>query len=735
MIHMVDYVNSTVHLSRTIGGDFINISGYMQGPKLKFVENFGVTGSLTLVNDLKTSANNLLSSECTLWSSGSGAIRPGMFLYIYRNEGIPGNLIGIFMITEMSVADDLIKLTFGDAIQILRATGADYHRNHYSSAQQHNLENAYGGWDPVAEKLYVTKPAGVTLSATGGDVQWAVNSNINVSQFYSFNMGFASDGTAKFTFALDLDWLFSFSFYRQNMLRCRVRLLVEGAVVASKTYSESSYSSMDTLRSITLDAPTYVRGKSIDVIIDNISTTYGADMDMASYPGSIFEYYRHFVTGSTYDSGTLNDVIFKSIYVGSYYEYANAGQADADNATKYYVTGINNVTTISSSMGSPEYIGRARITYLDLAGGLSMSTIFQSICYAAGYGASTISSSRTVGVFRCAGANFFSYLLALADMSEPSGTYAGRQHAISCSPVTWGAINLGYRLKASDTAAVVLYYAGDESPVSGAIPMMRFSPSMTMMYRPFLAITKGTKDDGTPIIIAMRDPEVTVGSAVSVVDGSVTTVEDAALYSYSEIVTNRSKDWEGTIVLSGIYTDLMISTGIFVGGRPIRIYDSRFGMSDYQARIKEVQIDVSTQQTTLVLNNYSEMYANSLIDSTKMAYTAGNIAVEASSNDVFAKQYVSVVSAATLSGSSSHTIEIYSVEKGYVSAVADVLKVVDLGICVLSAYFGRGVSTVTGQYAISKIRVDGSTVIDIDQHRRPDKYSNQSLIVNVQMVL
>ncbi len=726
-----------VRLYDTLGGRYIDLSNRITDCTIKDVENYGQTGNISFVNDLSSASGNFLNASCNRWSSGTGAIRTGMFLYIYNGSISTANQLGIFIITNLSASDDTISLTFGDALQILRATGADYYRNHYSAAQQHNDENAVGGWDSSAEMLYVTKPSDVTLDAANGDVKWAVNRRLDTASESSVgkSMRYKSDvGTGTFTFTLDQDWIFSFTIYRLGSLKCRVRMIVGGVTVANKTFDENSYSSTDQERTITLSSPAYVRGKTITVVFDNISVTYGAYVKLTNHTGATWDYYQLFISGDEYEDGSIDNALFVSQFNGAYYEYANAGEVDEDDSTRYYITGIDNVSSIDSSMGSPSFSGRAKITYLITAGGLSMSTIFQRICSAAGFSASTISSNRSVGIFRCGGDFYHNYLLALADMDEPSG-YTGRQHGIACSKTSWGTIYMGYRYKASDSSVATLYYAGDGSPGSGAIVMKSFSPSITMKYRPFMAVTKGTKDDGTPIIIAMRDPDVSIGSAVSVVDGSITTIEDAALSSYSEIITNRSKDWEGQIVLSGIYFQFMLNAGTYIGGVPIRIYDSRYGMSNYQARVKEVKIDFTNQKTTLTLNNYSEMYANSLIDSSKMAYNAGNLAVEASSSDLFTKQYVALYTTSSVSSSASHTIEIYSAETGYVSAVADILKVTDLGICVLSAYFKRGVATVAAQYGITRVRVDGSTVINIDSYRRPDKYSNQSLIVNVQMSL
>lgn len=713
-------------------GAYIDLDD-IQGPKMKFVENYGVTGSLTIVNDIGSSANNLLSSSCTLWSSGSGALKPGMFLHIWKGSRTNANKLGVFIITQISPSDDLIDVTFGDCIQILRATGADYFRNHYTGAQQHSDENAYGGWSSSDGMLYLEKPSGVTLDAANGDVQWAVNDTLEYSDSVSQLMAFGSgNGSATFTFTLNADWLFQYTLTKGNgvFLKCRIRTYVANSLVNTTTYNETSSSSSDRNRTIYLSSPAYVRNRTIKIVIDNITDTYGADFDMVSFSGSTFSYVDLGI--NDYETGSVSGVMLQTTFNTAHYEYATAGEEDPDDDTIYYVTGIENVSSINSSLGSPAFDGRARITYLVTEGGMLMSEVFEAICEAAGIDATVITSTREVGIMRCGGDYFHNYLLALADMEEPSGSYAGRQHAFMASRTEWGNIRMGYRHKASDASAGTIYYAGDGDR-SGE-PMMAFTPTMTMQYRPYLAVTRGTKDDGTPIIIAMRDPDVDVGSATSLVDGSITEVEDAALSSYAEIVTNRSTDWEGQVQISGIFLDFF-DEGTYVGGSAVRIYDSRYGMSGYQARVKEVQLDFTNQTTTLVLNNYSETYSNSIVDSTKMAYSAGSLAVEASSSDLFTLQYVRLESSATLSSRSSHTIEIYSSETGYVSAAADVLQVLDLDIAVLSAYFKRGVGTVTNQYAITRVRVDGSTVINIDPSRRPDKYSNQALIVNVQMNL
>ncbi len=709
----------------------------IQGPTIKMVENYGTTGSLTIVNDIGSSSRNLLSSSCSRWSSGTGALAPGMFLHIWHTSRTDANKLGVFIITEISPSDDVISVTFGDCVQVLRATGADYYRNHYSEGQQHTNEKAYGAWDSSSERIYVTKPENVTLNAENGDVQWAVSTDSTYDVMDNMSMYATEDGYVETQFTVSADLLIGFSImpstrFSNPGVNCRIRVWVDGSLKLSQTIKITS---VQKFRFSTPVQATVVRIR-LDKAVKDDEYTGALPQVATSYSGisnastTWYDFYNtQEVVHSTY---TLSGETFISGIETASYSYATAGEQDASDPTKYWITAIDGLASITSIQGDPAWTGRALITYMVMEGGMLMSEIFSSICDAAGVSSTVITSDRQVGIMRCGGADYFSYLLALADMEEPSGSYAGRQHAFKASRTTWSSIRMGYRYKASDSSVKTIYYAGDGSR-SGE-PFMSFVPTKTMQYRPYLAITRGTKDDGTPIILAMRDPDVSVGSASSLVDGSITEVTDAALSSYSEIATNRSKDWEGTVKLTGIHLDLMVE-GTYVGGAPVRIYDSRYGMSGYAARVKEVTINFTEQTTLLTLNNYSEMYANSIIDSSKMAYSAGGLAVEASSSDLFTLQYVRLESSSSLSSSSSHTIEVYSSEAGWVSATAEVVEMTDFGIAVLSAYWRKGYGDITTRYGITQVRVDGSTVISIPTAKRPDKYSNQALIVNVQMSL
>ena len=715
-----------VRLYETVGGRYIDITRQIQGPKIREVENYGATGTLTVINELDSSSNNLLSSSCNRWTSGTGAIKTGMFLYIYKDSISSANQLGIYIITALSVSDDVISLTFGDALQILRATGCEYVRNHYLAGTI-NWHEGTGAFDN-SNKLYLEKDSyAVVHGGSYLDVRWRENLS-----------NFIASGDEEIKTRTGGDYLefilpsmgehlrsITFSYGKRptgsggtGALNIRVQIWVGGSSVIDENVNVTwTYLREMTYSLLSGGSP---RSSGQVRVRLTINSNYEAWVVIKTGNASSNDY-------SIYEDGTTTT---GKCAVGTIdycqLTYNVEGEEDPNDPTHWIISSINGSSSFDSSTITPSWNIRGGLYYRDQSQGLPMSTIFQNIVRAAGFTPSTSVSGRTVGIFRCNGDYYHNYLLALADMTDNNSS---RQFAMAASRTSWSTINLGYRNKATDNAVATLYYAGDASPGSNAIRMMKFSPSITMKYRPYMAVSKGTKDDGTPIFVTLRDPTVPIGSCLSSVDGSITDVGDAALAAYSNIITNRSKDWEGQVVLSGIYIQFMI-VGSYTGGVPVRIYDSRYGMSGYAAKVKEVQFDFTNQTTTLTLNNYSEMYANSVIDSSKMAYSAGEMSVEATSVDMFVRQYVFLDQSGIYLPSSTPVVQIYAGGTWASADKSDVIRFPELNIALVSAYFPQGNGVAQDQYGVTSVKVDNST-ISINQYRRPDKYVNQSLIVNV----
>lgn len=720
-----------VRLYETVGGRYIDLSDQIQGPTLKYVENYGVTGTINVINDLDSSSQNLLSASCNRWSSGTGAIKTGMFLYVYKNSISSSNQVGIFIITDLSVSDDVISLTFGDAIQILRATGGDYVRNHYQAGSFNWDHPSPGAFDSTGN-LYLIKDDYATVYGGGyNDARWKENVSADVASGGSEEIKTRTGGDyLEFTIPSTGEYLraITFSYCKRptggggtGSLNVKIAISVGGSQILSVDQNVTWTALQERTFSL-LGSDGLPRESGQVKVRLTVNSQYEAWIVVKTGAASSSSY-------SVYEDGVTTTgkcAVGSLAYCQTTYNVE--GAEDPNDKTHWIVSSINGSSSFDSSTITPEWNQRGQLKYQDENTGLPMSDIFASIVRGSGYSPIVISSTRIVGIFRCNGGYYHDYLLALADMTELSGSYINRQHGIAASETSWGSIKLGYRYKASDSAVATLYYGGDSSPGSGAIVMKKFSPSLTMKYRPYMAVAKGTKDDGTPIYVTLRDPAVSVGSCATSVDGSVTTMEDAALAAYSNIVTNRSKDWEGTVELSGIYTQFMVS-GTYVGGVPIRIYDSRYGMSGYEAKVKEVSLDFTNQTTILTLNNYSEMYANSVLDSSKMAYSAGEMSVEASSKDMFVRQYV-FLDQSSVSLPGALAVQFWDGTSWSASVTGDVISFPELGVALVSAYFERGIGDAQMQYAVSQVRVNGTTIA-IDTYRRPDKYIDQSLIVNI----
>lgn len=721
-------VHYDVRLEETVNGRWIDLTGIRKNLKIKEVENHGATGSVDIVNGMDY-YDNLLSQGYNGWSSGTGPIAPGMYLRIPS--------IGIYIITEIAAVDDILKLTFGDCIQMLRATGADYRRNHYLENQQHINENALGKWENG--KAVLTKPANVSIDASRGDVRWAVSNIVTTGSTQPYNCHYrTTEGVGLFTYTPNLDWLYSIKLFARFELRSKLEVIYNGDVVYTRVFDRVPPGEV----MINLNQPLCMTGGApLQIRLSELVMQQGisgnevkhADFETTTLPAGTWDFiYRCTAAfppaSQTFETGSIGGVGLHAIYTGSKYEMALSG-SQGTSPTSYIVDSTQYKSALEEIDCTPIHDGRAQLTYTVTTGGMPMHTVFKRICDAAGCNATVTNSQRNVGIFRCGGAPYHSYLLALADMDEPDG----RQHGIIASRTTWMSISMGLRRRPDDGPALILYYAGDGSPSSGAVPIKRFNPSRTLRGRPMMAVTKGTAFDGTPIVMCMRDPAVKTGAALSVVDGSVASVTDAALSSYSKIITNRSTAWEGSVELSGIYEGLMTS-GTYVGGATVRIYDSRYGMSGYSAKIREVEYDLYNQTTTLTLNNYSEMYSNSVLDTTKMAYSAGDMSVEATSNDMYTCQYVFLETDSYLT-SSNPLVYVQAAGVIHINPVqGDVVRVPELGIAVVSAYFPRGniQESATQQYALRAVTIDG-TYISIPEAKRPDKYINQSLIVNIQM--
>lgn len=741
-----------VRIFKSVGGPYIDVSGRLAvRSRIHEVENFGATASFTIVNDY---SDNLLASSFMGWSDhSSGALATGMFVQI-RDGDETGYCWGTFMITTLDASDDLITVTCGDYIQVLRATGAEYYRNHYNPSGNRMMRAICRPTSPDTA-IVMDRPEGVLFSGdiNVGDVKYMV------SEEQAYTVGSTdTHGNYHVTSVIYLGG--TGSAYRSIGI-----VGLEYLKVYLKGHASSG--GVDTVYyTISLYGGPSIGGDLIEEWEESTSRTSDYEeitlnltdpVDLSAY-----SYITIRVTGYQTYGGSLTRIpmvytmrataldcttsVDSTDYSGSSlycvlgaFIYENCGGTNGTDVEGPYfkITSIHNATP-SSALITPGF-ERAWATYTDPSSNVNLVDVATAILEAPGATLVSVNCAREINMFRCGGDDYHAYLAALADMEDEGGTYEGRQHAFCASPGQWAVVNLGLRYRAEDTGQKTFYYGGDTAPNASAQVAKSFNPSISKAGRPILAMSKGTANDGTPIMVAIRDPDVEIGSSVVTLSSSDTSAKDSAFAAYSKIMTNRSTQWEGEMELSGIYDAFMKRSGRWIGGVPVRIRDSRYGMSNYKAKVKECTIDYQSLITTLVLNNYSENYSNELIDTSAMAFQAGNRASVATAAELYTRQYVFVETSQALPSGSAYQVEYYMDGAWAATVDAEIIKYPELGICTVVGYFPIGNDFSTNQYPITKLRLVVDSVagsdIPIPEAVRPDKNQLQYVIVNIQMTL
>lgn len=730
------------------GTAYIDVSNRLSvRPTIKEVENYGTTASFTIVNGIR-STDNLLASTC-VWSSGTGAISTGQFVRI-RHGSDKGMSWGWFFITSISVSDDLITVTCGDYIQWLRANGSDYYRNHYDPTG-YQQTNVGVGWETAEPTyLYISKPSEATLiGGASADVKILVPGTEAVSSTGATTTPTVRRLTCYYKLRDSVTEDVPDS--RPSALTSISISAVAGTTdaVGLKVYIGDSTSSEDCIVNASLSAtggtytlaePIYI-GRELGFTVE-VYPNGQSHQKQFTYNTSSGSTVRYYAASDSSTAVVVNNCALVMSFGMLFFDNASGTAVGTD---RWKVTSTTSVSSPDSSLANPvkdkygNTVKRGWIEYLDPSSGVSISEIVRSICGAADCSAAIGVMNRKVQMFRCGGGYYHDYLLTLADMTEDDNT--GRRHAFCASTSSWASLMFGLRRKATGTGAdgesAILYYGGDTAPSASAIPMLSFDPKKTMQYRPCKAVSKGLDNNGNPIIVCVKDPDIKLGSSAVTVESTDTSSAQAGLNAYNQIMTNRSSDWEGEVVIDGVQPKYMSRSGVYIGGVVVKIYDSRYGMSAMKARVREAVFDYQNLKTTLILSNYSEVYSNSINDTSKMAYTSGTLSLAASGEDLYLRQYVfiDVTGQMTIDPSATHTMKIHvsssSTGTEDMTVTAECIAYPELGICTLVGYFAPGTAYSTGQYAVDKVTVD-STEISINSYRRPDKRDEQYVIVNVQ---
>lgn len=678
-------------------------------------ENYGQTGTVQLINDYSESETNLLSDNCALWANIEirQRIDRGMFLKVYQNERKEENQIGIFLITQIDASEAILTLTFCDSVQYLRSIGADYVRNFYGGDMR--WEGVKTVW--VNNEAHTPHKQGVVLH--GGAYKDII---IDKDTTVIHNRG-----------DQPINWHDSITAFLPTPHFKRIRHI---KIVHIYNLAYEAHFSLDI--KITTDSGTEVfNGRLTTFIGMEAEGEYNIEFNPpfeAEGNGLIIETNNPSdTTGQTkYDEGIEGAWLQwhgggrkeGAYYNTELYLIDDTSDVEGTNYDNYFrIKTIDGTAVTEDMIKSIDWDPNTQIFYTDPSAWIYSGEIFRQILDAYNFKSEVLPDSRQVSVFRCNCDTIHNYLLALADMENNGHQYGFRSNAID-----WDIIDIGKRSKKSDESVLDIFYAKDI--INKRDAFISFNPSISLKNNPRLSVSKGAAENGNPIMVAVVDPKQRTGACNQTIGNSTPDILESAMSAYSDIMKNRSTDWAGEIVLSGIRKELMTS-GEFCGGKPIRITDSRYGFYAYEAKVKEIEYDYANQKTTITVNNYSEVYSNSILNTEKMAYSAGDLSVEGASVDMFLRQFVNLDFSDIYEPQDHSTMGIMGDEgTSPGSCQPSRIEFPELGIIILNGYFAAGNGVCTKQYGIKRIRV-GNMDFEIPTARQPDKWSNQSLIVNV----
>jgi hypothetical protein len=350
--------------------------------------------------------------------------------------------------------------------------------------------------------------------------------------------------------------------------------------------------------------------------------------------------------------------------------------------------------------------------------------------------------SASVGLARIGGGYALDYLQTMADVVDGTGrrrAFISRERSqIFC---------IGDRYNVTDEPKMHIVYGGDKTE-DGQVPFVSFNPTMTLKNRPMmvtLRATSATGDDSQPVIVSVLDPRMlkqSYGCAPVETVSSTTSVasdRDAVREAYGLLTSNELDSWEGQIVLPGIVSGLIERGGDYAGsGIPIRITDSRNGITDYRARVRQVSHDWNSMTTTITVGNYDLAVLNRISDTIAMA-SKGNAEAfsAASSATAYQTQYLwdAVLSTDVLVRDEPNTLQIVVSRQGVESTVDIADKSIGLlpdGSAVMQ---GRIVSTLADvdAYGVVAYIING-TRFNVAEEMRPDFYIGQTLVISLTFV-
>lgn len=610
-------------------------------------ENQGGSASFTLLNDLD--GQNLLSDSLT-WHKGTvQKLVPGIYVKIDLIE--KGQYLGRItdgFISTISAEEDKVTIEIGDGNAFLGKQGTTLRRNYYNRDSTMTFLLPIGVETVDSVTRYYASIKGIEGTPLVNTLMWSKIFDRDTGTRYNRIPSLKAcskivipcpDGASGLRqLRLRVGWpseATKVSIAGHFRVLCGQDTLADVDASVDLNHSDSAY--LD----INLDWSKSLSESVIEVLISSISE------DKA----------RLFArTGSDNGESIIYDGVsydWTPCYVLKYMTWESVSGASLDG-TKIIVTSSSDNSWMAPESGSTQD-GRAKIDVV--TGKISTLEIMDDI--AGHFGTvthDTLTCTSWVGMFCIGGGYALDYLQKAADIPDDNGR---KRSFIRTGFGQSKKVIIGDRYDVEDPA-VSRYSYGD---VEGCTPFVSFAPSLTIKNRPKIVtlrstststgsttakslITTVSKTSGTAWPSYTTDDTLRferTESAVSV--NSVNEVRDAVLQAYGEMTSAELDEWEGEMVLPGIVLDLIRTSGQYAGsGIPITVTDSRYAMTDYAARIRQVAYDLNAMTTTVTLNNYSMVYSGQISDTVALAVTGASQAFAAGDSTFFNTQYVFIES-------------------------------------------------------------------------------------------
>ena len=690
-------------------------------------ENRPGSATFSLRNDYTKQGHNLLT-DYTFWTSqidiGPKAIHTGMYVEI--KDGPDGPVLFDGRITTITSKAEVIDIEIGDGIAFLGKQGTTIRRNFYGSS------SGYQWFDSAvdeADKVYLDLGANEGIVDTN-QVYWAFPSTeVTTPPSGPYNittraLGRITIGAQEPKFIRELDVRVVRNDATKKEFTFNVDVSVGSETLQSFVYTMTLGGTSGTGYNeqwipITFNPPILAKEMHIDITCDKYDqfVLFGYDPSKPDR-GSIV------INGETTPGLIASKITYdemRPVQVGTGSSSSRIYPATEDpkmkeepmvNRGRVFVT-VGEVPTADIM----QFIGRRTWHRVQVGGRCSAS----------------------VGLARSGGGYALDYLQSMADVVD--GT--GRRHAFISRDKSMNLL-IGDRYNVDDEPKMRIVYGGDKTE-DDQVPFVSFNPTMTLKNRPAMVTLRAVSATGgsnSPTIVTLMDlnayesngaPVETVSSTTSVASD-----RDAVREAYGLLTSNALDSWEGSVVLPGIVNGLIERAGDYAGsGIPIRITDSRNGIFDYPARVRQVSHNWNDMTTTVTVGNYDMAVLNKISDTVAMASKGNAEAFSASSsatayNTQYLWDFFSRSSNVVVNRGKTNTLQIVVERQGGETVVEVVDKSIGLlpdGSAVIQGRITSALADVD-PYGVVAYIVNGERV-NVGQDYRPDFYIGQTLVISL----